>query len=92
MTQTQHSTNTLDAIEQAIPDLPNSSVVKKLNILSIFSSLKTEELAKVMGWQILSLLNRSETFEIKYACDICRIGVRQPIIFRCQMNFNMHQF
>ena len=51
MTQTQHSTNTLDAIEQAIPDLPNSSVVKKLNILSIFSSLKTEELDKVMGWQ-----------------------------------------
>jgi len=39
----------LEAIEQAIPALPNSPVVKKLNILSIFSWLRAEELAKVIG-------------------------------------------
>jgi len=38
----------LEAIEQAIPALLNRIVVKKLNILSSFSWLKAEELAKVM--------------------------------------------
>lgn len=38
--------STLEAIEQAITTLPNGSVVRKLTILSSFSWLKTEEIAK----------------------------------------------
>ncbi|MCK9557679.1 MAG: helix-turn-helix domain-containing protein [Candidatus Cloacimonetes bacterium] len=38
--------STLAAIEQAISVLPNGDVVKKLTILSSFSWLKTEEIAK----------------------------------------------
>lgn len=38
--------STLEAIEQAISALPNGDVVKKLTILSSFSWLKTEEIAK----------------------------------------------
>jgi len=56
----------LEAIEQAIPALPNSTVVKKLNILSSFSWLKAEELAKAVGWQTFSLPKSSETFKKKY--------------------------
>lgn len=37
---------TLEAIEQAISSIPNSSVVRKLTILSSYSRLKTEEIAK----------------------------------------------
>jgi len=38
--------STLEAIEHAISTLPNGDVVKKLTILSSFSWLKTEEIAK----------------------------------------------
>ncbi len=38
--------STLAAIEQAISALPNGNVVKKLTILSSFSWLKTEEIAR----------------------------------------------
>lgn len=38
--------STLEAIEQAISSIPNGAVVKKLTILSSFSWLKTEEIAK----------------------------------------------
>lgn len=37
---------TLESIEQAIAALPNGSVARKLTILSSFSWLKTEEIAK----------------------------------------------
>ncbi|MDD2331024.1 MAG: helix-turn-helix domain-containing protein [Candidatus Cloacimonetes bacterium] len=37
---------TLELIEQAISALPNGSVVRKLTIISSFSWLKTEEIAK----------------------------------------------
>jgi len=39
-------TSTLESIEKAISALPNGAVVKKLTILSSFSWLKTEEIAK----------------------------------------------
>lgn len=39
-------TSTLESIEQAISSLPNGAVVKKLTILSSFTWLKTEEIAK----------------------------------------------
>ncbi len=38
--------STLEAIEQAISSIPNGAVVRKLTILSSFSWLKTEEIAK----------------------------------------------
>jgi transposase len=38
--------DTLEAIEQAISSIPNGHVVKKLTILSSFTWLKTEEIAK----------------------------------------------
>jgi len=38
--------STLESIEQAISALPNGAVVKKLTILSSFTWLKTEEIAK----------------------------------------------
>ncbi len=38
--------STLEVIEQAISALPNGSVVKKLTILSSFTWLRTEEIAK----------------------------------------------
>jgi hypothetical protein len=39
-----------------------------------------------MGWQTLSLPKRSETFKRSIHKSICRIGVRQPIIFRRVQN------
>lgn len=39
--------STLESIEQAILAIPNGSVVRKLTILSSFSYLKTDEIAKV---------------------------------------------
>ncbi|GAB1365272.1 hypothetical protein MASR1M36_23200 [Candidatus Cloacimonadaceae bacterium] len=38
--------STLESIEQSISSLPNGAVVKKLTILSSFSWLKTEDIAK----------------------------------------------
>ena len=38
--------NTLESIKQAITALPNGSVARKLTILSSFSWLKTEEIAR----------------------------------------------
>jgi len=71
--------STLEAIEQVISTLPNGSVVKKLTILSSFTWLRTEEIAKAYRINPRTLFRWINQFRLKFDSTIFYNTDRQGV-------------